>query len=415
MRSKLKNVFAGVAGNALEWFDFTLYAFFVHNIASAFFPTKNNLLALILAFGVFATGFLIRPIGGWLIGLIGDHFGRKRALIFTSLLMSFATIAIAFLPGYLTLGIAAPIILTLVRLIQGFAISGELNTSANFLIEYLPHTRRGLSGSLVMAASFLGIVLSAVVAAVIILILPSEKVAQFGWRIPFLIAGVLGCVIFMLRLKMIESPVFLSKYEGKKQLLPILLKHWRLVVLGIFLTSLMAVANYFLIGYFPAFLQTQGFSAEFATTINAFVMFIFVGLIILSGILSDKIGRKPLLMFGAFSFIVFSYPIFWLLSQHSSLFVFIAEFIFVIILAPVAGIIPTVLAEFFPTKIRNTGVAMSYNICLAIFGGTAPMIAFTLVKVTSSTLFPAWYLIGCAALTLLAIFIAEESYKKELD
>lgn len=415
MKHKIKNIFASASGSALEWFDFTLYGFFVHYIASEFFPIQNQLLALILAFGVFASGFLIRPIGAWIIGHIGDHFGRRHALLFTAALMSVSTIAFAILPGYATLGIFAPVLLTFVRLLQGFAISGELNTSSNFLIEYLPQNRRGLSGSLVMATSMLGILLGAVIATIISLTLSQQQMTAFGWRIPFLIAGLLGIIIFVLRLKMHESPSFLGRKKiERKHVHALLLKNWRLIVLGFFLTCLMAVANYFLIAYFPAFLATQGFSVKSSVALTTISMTVLICLIILAGFLSDKIGRKPLFVSAVCLFLVLSYPVFWLLTQSSFGFALLAQIIFAIILAPIAGLVPTVLAELFSAEIRNTAVALSYNLCLSIFGGTAPMISFSLIKITNNVRSPVWYLLGCAIVTLIALFFATESYRKEL-
>jgi len=408
MHFKIKNIFVSLAGNALEWFDFTIYAFFVKDMATIFFPTKDRVLSLILAYGAFATGFLIRPIGGAIIGYMGDHLGRKRAMIFTALLMSISTILVAFLPSYSVIGVTAPVLLIIMRLLQSFSISGELNTSANFLIEYLSQSRRGFSGSLVMATAFIGILLSALVATSIIALLSPEQTTNFGWRIAFFITGLFGFVISIMRFKMDESPFFEKKHKKHDHIWSTLLKNYKSVILSLFLPCIMAVSNWYLIGYFHVFLQGQGFSAKFAMMVNSVAMFILICLMVTFGKLSDRIGRKILLVFGACSFIVFSYPIFWLLSQHNIVSVFIAEILFVVILAPIVGLVPTVLAEIFPTEVRNTGTNVGYNLCLAIFGGTSPMVALSLVKLTHSTISPAWYLMGCAVITLISILFVRE-------
>jgi len=414
---RIKNsTIAGMFGNSLEWFDFVLYAYFAPIFANLFFPAENQFVSLLLTFGVFASGFLIRPLGGIIIGYCGDRFGRKKALIFTIILMSFATCSIALLPTYKTIGIWAPILLTLTRLLQGFAVSGELNGSASFLIEHAGKKHRGLAGSLSMSSAFIGILIGSILATIITNTVSHAQLIVWGWRIPFLFAAIIGIIGLIVRLKTEESPLF--KLIGQSATAPVkkvIVHHWKELLLAIFTTCIMAVGNYFLIAYFTTFLvKTEGMPLEYAMLINCISMFLFVFLLIFFGWLSDKIGRKPTYLLGAFGFIVLSYPIIWLLAQKSILLAFIAELLFVLILSPVAALVPTIVAEIFPTKLRNTGSSIGYNISLALFGGTAPLVAIALVKLTHQVMMPAWYLIGCALVSLIAVLIIQETFKKEL-
>jgi proline/betaine transport protein TphA len=414
MSSKTTTLVAGLFGNALEWYDFILYANFAAVIANLFFPTKNPITSLLLAFAVFAMGFLVRPLGAAVFGYIGDHLGRRIALITSMIVITIPTLLIGFLPTYASIGLAAPLLLTLLRLLQGLAVSGELNSATTFLVEHAADNRRGFAGCLVMSTAFFGILVGAITTTLISSLLTSQALHDWGWRIPFYLGGIIGIVGFLLRLRTKESPKFLQ--EKTRMPLRKIFSHFRKeLLLTILLTSIMAVGNYIFIAYVVTFLvKIQGFSLKEANTINLISILLLVLLIPIMGILSDQWGRKPIFKTGLLGFILFSLPAFWLLSQKQFAYALAGDLLLGIILAPVAALIPTLLAEIFPTHVRNTGTALGYNICLAVFGGTTPLLALELVHRTGSNLAPAGYLILCALLSFVALSFIEESHHKPL-
>lgn len=415
-----KVVLAGAIGNALEWYDFTIYAFFVPIIAQQFFPNKDPFLSLIATFGVFALGFLVRPLGAILFGYIGDHRGRKRALMISMIMMSCPTLLIGILPNYSSIGWLAPMLLIALRLIQGLAVSGELTTATVFLIEHADVNRRGIAGSLAMAGALLGMVLSATFATCISRSLNAIDLASFGWRIPFLMGGVLGIVGLWVRIRSIE-PVLYEKVHAKEALRSIsLVNHlsslnYRTLFKGICLTSIMAIANYFLIAYFNTFLvEKEGLPLRSVMVVNTIALSLQMLTTISMGRLSDYLGRKVVLGAGMLSLMAVVYPVFWLLTQHDIYLALLGEVLFALAAGTLTGLIPTTLAEMFDTYHRNMGISISYNISLALFGGTVPLVAMTLVASTHDVFAPAWYLMGCALIAFVALLSLKESYKKFL-
>lgn len=413
-----KVVLAGAIGNALEWYDFTIYAFFVPLIAMQFFPNKDPFLSLLATFGTFAIGFLVRPLGAILFGYIGDHAGRKRALIISMIMMSFPTLFIGILPNYDTIGTMAPLILIGLRIIQGFAVSGELTTATVFLIEHADHNRRGIAGSLAMAGALLGMVLSSLLASLVSELVTDTQLAMWGWRIPFLFGGVLGIIGFILRLRSIDPVVYEQAYLDKKERVPSvsIIRHisslnTRTLITGIFFTSIMAIANYYLVGYFNTFLvKTQGLPLRPVMLVNSTALVIQMLITLLMGRLSDYVGRKRVLGTGILGLAILTYPIFWLLTQHDIYLALLGEILFATAAGTITGLIPTTLAEMFDTYHRNMGISISYNISLALFGGTAPLVAIALVASTHNLFSPAWYLISFAIIAFLALVTIKESY-----
>jgi len=415
-----KVVLAGAIGNALEWYDFTIYAFFVPIIAMQFFPNKDPFISLLATFGVFAAGFLVRPFGAILFGYIGDHAGRKKALVISMVLMSFPTFLIGVLPNYNTIGIMAPLLLIMLRIVQGLAVSGELTTATVFLIEHADSNRRGIAGSLAMAGCLFGMVISSILATVMSEMVSDVQLAAWGWRIPFLLGGLIGVVGLVVRLRTLDPAVYeqVQASENDKAHPVSVMKHisslnYHTLCIGIFLTSIMGIANYFLIGYFNTFLiETQGLPLRPVMVVNTIAMTIQVFITLLMGRLSDYIGRKRVLGAGILSLALFAYPVFWLLTQHDIYLALAGEVLFAIAAGSLTGLIPTTLAELFETYHRNMGISISYNISLALFGGTAPLVAIALVASTHNVFSPAWYLISCAIIAFLALLTLKESYQK---
>lgn len=419
MKNKL-TILAGIFGNALEWYDFTIYAFFAPLLAKLFFPTQDPFISLLLTFSVFALGFLVRPAGAIFFGYMGDHFGRKKALVLSIIVMSVPTLLLAFLPAYHQIGLAAPILLTLLRLIQGTAVSGELTTATSYLVEHAPHNKRGLAGSLAMCSATFGIMISSGIATLMTNILPGEQLASFGWRVAFAIGGIAGLIGLAFRIMSPETMLYQQSIDDKDYIRSSVIKHlyelnWKLVLVAIFLTCAMAVGNYFLIAYFNTFLiKYVGLPATQVMAINLFCLAFITILLPLMGSLSDKIGRKLVLGSGIIGLLIFSYPIFWLISQKNIYFAFIGEICFVVVLAPIAGLIPTVLAELFETHNRNTSLSMGYNISLAVFGGTAPLVALSLVEYFNNYFMPAYYIMLMALISFIVLVELKESFQEKL-
>lgn len=412
-----KVVLAGAIGNALEWYDFTIYAFFVPIIAAQFFPNKDPFVSLLATFGVFAVGFLVRPLGAVLFGYIGDHAGRKKALVLSMIMMSFPTFLIGILPNYHSIGLMAPLLLIGLRIVQGLAVSGELTTATVFLIEHADLNKRGIAGSLAMTGALFGMVLSATFATVMSELVNNVDLASWGWRIPFLLGGLVGIIGVVIRLRSIDPTEFEQAHADTKHQAhsKTVLKHisslsYNKLFVGICFTSIMGIANYFLIAYFNTFLiENQGLPFGSVMVINTIAIALQGLVTLLMGRLSDKLGRKRVLGGGIISLMVLIYPIFWLLTQHDIYFALLGELLFALAAGALTGVTPTMLAELFDTYHRNMGISISYNVSLALFGGTAPLVAISLVAGTHNVFSPAWYLIGCASIALLALFTLKKN------
>ncbi len=414
MIGKQKNVvLAGAIGNALEWYDFTIYAFFVPIIAMQFFPNKDRFISLLATFGVFAVGFLVRPFGAILFGYIGDHVGRKKALVLSMMMMSFPTFLIGILPNHHVIGVMAPLLLIALRIVQGLAVSGELTTATVFLIEHADRNKRGIVGSLAMAGALLGMVFSSVLATLMSELVNDAELAAWGWRVPFLIGGLIGVMGLIIRLRSIEPAVYEEVRASKDEKADrvsvkrhISSLSYRTLFIGIFLTSIMAIANYFLIAYFNTFLvETQGLALRPVMLINSIAIMVQVMMTVLMGKLSDDIGRNRVLAAGMLSLAALVSPIFWLLTQHDIYLAFLGEVLFALAAGALTGVIPTTLAEMYDTYHRNMGISISYNVALALFGGTVPIVAMTLVEYTHNAYAPGWYLMAFSIIAFFTLLI----------
>lgn len=418
MSSKRTVLIAGLFGNALEWYDFILFANFASIIATLFFPSSDSMTALLLTFAVFATGFLVRPIGAILFGYIGDHLGRRTALITSISIITLPTLFIGLLPTYSSIGLAAPVLLTLLRILQGIAISGEMNSAATYLVEHAKKNRRGLAGSLVMCSAITGILTGAVMSYLMTTFLATDSLYSWGWRLPFWFSGVLGIAGLIVRLRTKESPKFLQKitHEIQSPLKRVFIHFRKELLLSFFLTSVMAVGNYIFLAYIMTYLvKSLHFSMHAASVINLAGLVMTVITIPCMGLLSDKIGRKPVFKAGLYGIFIMAMPIFWLYTQNQFIYALAGNMIFGLILAPIAALIPTLLAELFPTHVRNSGTTIGYNLCLAIFGGTAPLVSLSLVDISGSDYAPGIYMMLCALISFAALRYIDDKHKETLE
>lgn len=411
-----RSILAGLYGNTLEWYDFLLYASFAPLFAKLFFPSSVEFLSLTATFSVFAIGFFMRPLGGLLLGYYADHVGRKKALIVSIVIMTLSTFLVALIPGYQVIGIISPILFILLRLIQGLAVGGELPGSTTFLIEHMISKGRGFAGSLVLATAFFGIFLGSFTASTLSNLLDEQNLVTWGWRLAYGIGGLLGVIGIYLRTTSIEPAVFLK--QEKTQTSPTKLtfaQYWRELIIAILFTSILAMGNYLLIAYVTTLLvKSEGFLLKDALEINFMALLLLTILIPLMGLLSDRIGRKPIFLFGLISLIVLIVPIYWLLLSHNWVFILISELLLAVILAPINATVPTIIAELFPTAVRASGISIGYNIGQALFGGTIPLVALTLVEWTSNKYMPAWYLLFWSIFILFYSRYSPETYRKTL-
>lgn len=401
---------AGIVGSILEWYDFSIYAFFAPLFSTLFFPKSTPFLQMLSTLGVFAIGFMARPLGALILGYLGDSLGRRKTLIISICLISLPTFMMAFMPTYEMIGLASPILLLLLRVLQGIAIGGELTTATSFLIEHAPPNRRSFFGSFSMISSTIGIMLSSIIAILLNHISNPEYMMQWGWRLAFLIGGVLGIIGLIIRLRASESEEFIKASHEIAETKPLSLweelKHlnFKKILFGVFLASAPAVGGYFLIAYFHLSLHLKGiYSHKMLLFINLGGLFCLAIMIPIMGLLSDYIGRKKVLKYGLISLYWIILPIFWLLHQPNPWLILLAECLFALTLASLTANISSALAELFKTRERNLSLSLSYNIGYAVFGGTTPLVGMSLTHWSGSYFMPALYFMSCIIASLYAL------------
>ena len=413
---------AGFCGNVLEWYDFTVYGFFASIIGTLFFPNENKTVQLISVFGIFAAGYVMRPLGGAILGHIGDRHGRAKALFFSILLMAVPTTLIGVLPTYKQIGWTAALFLIILRLLQGISVGGEFTGSISFLVEKAPDNKRGFWGSFTTFGAFGGMLLGSSVSSLFSSLLTTAELHDYGWRIPFLLGSILGVAGLWLRKDMGDKNNSLSKtpYTAQEEKMPLaeFLKDHKLAAFKVFLlTWAFTVQVYTFFIFLPSYLHTfLKIPLDQALSSHTIAITILMIMIPPLGILADKWGRKPLLLIALFGVAIFSYPLFLLLGTKTSLNILIAMLIFSFFNAIVQGVMPALMTESFPKKIRYTGLSVSYNIALALFGGTTPLVATWLIKISDGNiLMPSFYLIFTSLVAIIVAIRLPETYKKPLE
>jgi len=409
-----KAALACFIGTFVEWFDYASYGYLAPVIAVVFFPQENRAVSLMLTFAVFAISFILRPIGAVVWGNLGDKLGRRWALSWSILLMSGATFLIGFLPGYLALGVGAPLLLLGLRMIQGFSASGEYAGASTFLAEYAPPKRRGIYTSIVPASTATGLLAGSLLVALLHATLSTPDMQAWGWRIPFLLAGPLGIIGRYIRVHLEDSPVFLELIEDSEASIPktpirdLFRSHLRTVLVSFGVASLNAVAFYVILSYMPTYLSEElGFPAQQSFLASSITLAVYVALIFVQGDLSDHFGRRRMLIVACVGFILLSVPLFGMLGGAGFVAVVAVEIGFTVMLTMNDGTLPTYLAESFPTEVRYSGFALTFNSANALLGGTAPFICTWLIAQTGSVMAPAWYLVAISVLALGAMIAAK--------
>lgn len=409
-----RQLLAGSIGNVLEYYDFVVYAFLASILASKFFPNDDPVIGLLASFATFGVGFLARPLGGALIGRIADRKGRRVALLITIFGMAAGTVGIGILPDFSTIGMAAPVLLVTMRLIQGLSAGGEWGSATSFIAESAPEGRRGWFGGIGQASIAAGTLVGSMVVALVTQILSDEIMHGWGWRVPFLLGGVLLIVGAWMRRSIEETPAFAKAQQVSAT------PHHRPVVLmakAFGFTILWTVCYYVMLSYLPTFLvQHAGLSEGQALWGNTVALIILVGATPLFGRLSDRIGRKPLLLVCCAAFVILPYPLFSLILNHASVIEIVTiQIIFNLFIAAFSGAGPAALAELFPTHSRTLLLSIGYSLSVAIFGGFAPFISTWLIAATGMPIAPVFYLIAAGLVSGVVIYRFRETAHEKLS
>lgn len=420
---------AVLLGSALEWYDYFLYgtaAALVFN--KVFFPAESATTSLLLSFATFGVGFVARPFGAMVFGHIGDKFGRKPALVATLILMGISTAAMALIPSYASIGLAAPLLLVVLRLLQGAGAGAEYSGAAIFAVEYAPDNRRGLFGGFSASGAYIGLVLSSAAVFITTALTTDAQFLSWGWRLPFLASLVLVALGLWMRVRLEETPAFAENIKEqearpvepetqKPPIFTLLRTQWRTVLLVMGIVAAPLALSYVYSVYALAFMTKAGHSAQVGTASLIVAGFAVVAVAPLAGRASDTWGRRPVLLTGALFAAVFAFPFFWLAGSESALLAIIAVAVAqggsVGIMFGVQGVI---LSEMFATKTRYSGAAVSREIGSVIFGGAAPFICVWLSSSVGGDSWPvALYVIGLAVITFIAGLVAPETAHQALD
>ncbi|SDR60907.1 MFS transporter, MHS family, proline/betaine transporter [Rhizobiales bacterium GAS113] len=407
-----KAIYAATIGNVMEWYDYGVFGYLAVSLAKNFFPKDDPAAALISTFAVFGVGLVVRPLGGIVIGRLGDTHGRKPALILTILLMAVGTVLIGLIPTYGSIGVLAPILLLVCRLLQGFSTGGEWGGATAFMAEWSVEGKRGFYTSLQQMSVAGGSLLGSGLAATLTSIMGSDAVDGWGWRIPFLLGGLFLPIGLRLRRAVDETPPYREVAEeyGDATAAPES-SNMKLAFLAFGFTVHWTVCYYTFLSYMPTFTRNQlklsPAESLWSNTIGLLAVVIFVPIM---GALSDRIGRKPLLLASCVAFFVLPLPAFWLMLQGYGFgFIALMQVVFGLSIAFFSGAGPAAIAEIFTTRGRSTWMSSSYALAVAIFGGFAPLIAEWLIKTTGSPMAPVAYVMAAAAVSFFVILRIKET------
>lgn len=405
---------ASLMGSSIEWFDYFLYATTAALVfGKVFFPTADPVVGLMLSYLTFSLTFFIRPLGGFIFSHIGDRIGRKKTLVITLSLMGGATVLIGLLPGYEQIGIWAPILLIVLRLVQGLGIGGEWGGALLLAYEYAPKNRKGLFGSVPQMGVTIGMVL-ATLAITVMSTLPDDQFLAWGWRVPFLLSAILVFLGLWIRKGIDETPAFKqAKASGNVAKIPLvetLRYHWRAVLVAVAIkfveTAPFYIFSTFIVSYATATLGFERISVLNAVTIATLLTTLMIPIM---GRLSDSIGRKRMFVAGTLVMAAFTFPYFMLLEQRSMTSLVIATVVGLgLVWAPITAVLGTLFSEIFSTRVRYTGITLGYQIGAALAGGTAPLLATWLLNTYNGSWVPvAWYIVGTAVISLIGIAFAK--------
>jgi MFS transporter, MHS family, proline/betaine transporter len=412
-RVRRKVVWAGIIGNVMEWYDFAVYGYFARTIGNLYFPTDDPDASLLAAFAVFAVGFLMRPIGAIVFGHIGDRVGRGPALLWSVVAMAVPTFIIGLLPTYAEIGIAASLLMLICRIMQGLAVGGEYTSSAVFLAETADPDKRGAATTWAPFGAIAGILLGSSVGALILNLMPLEEVVAWGWRVPFLFGVVVGAVGFILRRRIeFDQP-------AAKKGFPLLqaVREYPVQMLQVISISLVnAISFYLIFVYLITWLRLfADLSARSALLINSANMAVAMFFVLAMSRLSDRIGRKPILVGASIGLLVLSWPLFALMETGDIALVFLGQCGFAVLIGSFGAVNPIAICEIFPRTIRCSAVSTAYNITVGIAGGSAPAVATWLIDVTGYPNVPAIYIMVGAVISAIAALSVHERSRQAIS
>ncbi len=397
-------IVAATIGNVFEWFDFVVYGFFAVTLAEVFFPTGNATASLLVTFGTFGLAYFVRPLGAIFVGGYTDRYGRKSGLLLSMALMMVGTTLIAVTPSYATIGLAAPILITLARLLQGFSVGGEFGSAVSFLSEHAPG-RRGFSASWQFATGGMITVLASLFGVALSSLLSHDQLVSWGWRIPYFFGMLIGPAGLYVRAKVVETPEFLeAEKPASMPIKEVLRRHPMAVLLGLGI-SIISNSSFYILAYIPTYgvktLHLPASTGFIATLLGGAVLAIGCPLF---GLWSDKTSRSSIMMVACWLFVLTSYPAFYLMAVFPSLAACIVAVCWLqFCKAGYSGVLPSLMSELFPVEVRAIGVSLGFSTAVSIFGGLAPLVATWLIAVTGDSLSPSYYLIGTALLSLFAL------------
>ena len=415
---------AAAIGNVTEWYDFGVYAYFEPTIQKVFFANLSDTMGTIATFGTFAVAFLVRPFGGMFFGPLADRIGRNKVLATTMIMMALGTFAIGCIPNASTIGLAAPILLLVARLVQGFSTGGEYGNAMTFIAEYAPDRRRGFLGSWLEFGTFTGYLAGAIMVTVADAVFSDQQLLSWGWRLPFFVALPLGLMGVYLRTKLADTPAYLAlekeseerekenKTAGEfKEIFSL----WPFLLVCMGLVLAWNVTNYMLTSYMPTYVTVTvpdakggGVSETTSQLLQIAVMVVALITIPLLGILTDRIGRKPIVWVGAIGLIVLSLPAVLLIQGGSGAGIFVGLLIMGLLLICFSATMPSTLPSLFPTEVRGGALSIAFNVSVSLFAGTTSVVVGALVGATGDLNWPAYYLIIAGVIGAVSIFYTLE-------
>ncbi|RAJ65386.1 MHS family alpha-ketoglutarate permease-like MFS transporter [Streptomyces sp. Amel2xB2] len=417
-RAQRKAILAGTIGNTVEWVDWALYSIFVKVISEVFFPKSEGAVALLSTLAVFAVGFVVRPVGAAVLGAYADRFGRKKGLTLTVGLMAGASFVIALTPGYETIGIAAPAVLLVARLLQGFSAGGEFGSSSAFLVESAAAGRRAFAGSWQQVSVGAGTLIASLLGTVLTSTLSDDALHAWGWRAAFVVGGLLGLVGLWLRVSVEDTESFAECAKSGRTrgnpLTAMFREHPGAALRVVGITVAGTLTYYVWITYLPTYANlATGISMGKALLSQTICLAIFIALLPFVGRLSDRVGRKPTMAAFAGGFVVLSWPLLHLLSD-SFLSLFLVQLTGMLLILGYSANCAVIMAEQFPPEVRATGIALPYALAVALFGGTAPYVTTWLNDAGHGGM--VWlYVSGAALISLVVYLTMPETKSKELD
>lgn len=418
-----KAVFATGLGNAMEWFDFGIYSYLAVIIGKVFFPNLEGTMQLVYTFATFAIAFIMRPIGGFVFGYLGDKWGRKRVLSITIIMMAISTLCIGLIPSYDSIGITASFLLLAARLVQGFSTGGEYSGAMTFIAESSPDKKRGILGSGLEVGTLTGYIAGSGIVTFITFILGDQQMLEWGWRIPFFIAAPIGLVGLYLRSHLEETPAFQEMEDAYEEdedsgtsLKDIFRYHKKFLFVSVVIVCFFNVINYMLLSYMPSHLNTVlGYGNSKSLIILLIVMLIMIPFVFLTGHLSDKVGNKRVVQVGLIGILLGSVPGFLLIQSGNMFAVFVGLLLLALFLSCFEGALPSLLPTLFFTDVRYRALSISFNISVSLFGGTTPLIASFLIEKTGNSLMPAFYMMLVSFIGIIVItFMLKDTSGKSL-